>query len=344
MSMEIRNTQGDTRGAGLIEVVVGTAIIAVSIVGILAALNLFVRAGLGTTADVQATFIAEEGLEVMRGLRDGAWSNIDSLASGTAYHLARVGGAWEATTTAQTVDEKFTRTVTIDDVYRRDSDDDIVPATSTDPNTLDPDTKKVTVSVSWGVVDTTHVAYTGGDTNGDLASFPSNDAGDGNPVQSFTTPSEAVTVTGLEVLLARASGTNPSDIYAEIRSGSSVGTVLATSETVTAADFDTELAWKTFTFPGSVELSADTTYYIRLRSDPPSTAGSSGSSGTVHWGYKQTASSPYAGGVARRYVGRQGDESDTGQLLDQYDFSFRVIETGRGGSVEAVTYLANLFE
>lgn len=138
------------RGLGLMEIVVGTAIISMSLVGLVTAFNVFVRAGLSNTNKTQATYIMEEGIEALRYLRDGGWSsNISSLSKGTPYYFTFDGSNWGTTITKALIDNKFDRTVVLKDVYRRNSDDDIVDISSGDPKTLDPDTIQATVDVSW---------------------------------------------------------------------------------------------------------------------------------------------------------------------------------------------------
>ena len=136
------------RGAGLLEVVIGAAIIAVVLLGTVAAFQAFVRSGLATTAKLQASFLAEEGVEAMRSIRDRSWSEFAGL-SGSTYHLV-FSSEWDATTTTQTIDGVFARTVAVGDVYRRVSDSDIVASTSLDAKSLDPNTKRVEVEVIWG--------------------------------------------------------------------------------------------------------------------------------------------------------------------------------------------------
>ena len=141
---------GHKKGLGLIEIVVGTAIISLSLVGLVTAFNVFIRTGLSNTNKIQATYIMEEGLEAVRYLRDAGYSaNISSLTSGTSYYLLFDGSDWSATTTQTLIDSRFDRIVTIADVYRRDSDDDIVASTSPDSKTLDSNTIQATVTVSW---------------------------------------------------------------------------------------------------------------------------------------------------------------------------------------------------
>lgn len=132
------------RGFGLLEIIIAVAIIAGSLFALAEVSTLAVRITQAALAEQQAVFLAEEGIENARLTRDTSWAKL--LAS-------------SGTETINT----FTRAVTLEDVYRRNSDDDIVPTSSSDPKTLDPNTKKVTVTVSWqtqkGTANTTLSAY-----------------------------------------------------------------------------------------------------------------------------------------------------------------------------------------
>ena len=138
-----------SRGMGLVEVVIGAAIIAVFIAGILTTFRQFFVVGLSNTARLQAAYFAEEGIEVTRAIRDSGWTAFSNLSTSTDYYLGTVGGVWVATTTATTTLPNFTRTVRLGSVYRQSSSNDIVPATSTLSKYLDADARSVTVSVSW---------------------------------------------------------------------------------------------------------------------------------------------------------------------------------------------------
>lgn len=137
-------------GLGLMEIVIGISIISLSLVGLVTAFNVFMRAGLSNTNKIQATYIMEEGLEAIRYLRDSGWaSNISSLTSGTPYYITFDGSNWSTNATKTLIDNKFERNITIADVYRRNLDDDIIDISSPDPKTLDPNTKKATIGVFW---------------------------------------------------------------------------------------------------------------------------------------------------------------------------------------------------
>ena len=147
------------RGIGLVEVLVGVSIISASLVGLIGAFNLYVRAGLSNTEKLQALFLAEEGLEAVRFLRDSSFGgNIVPLSTATDQYLYFEMGTWSLSPVATTTDI-FTRTIVLDDVYRRTSDNDIVSVSSSDPKVLDPDARKVTVIVSWGRGTTTIITY-----------------------------------------------------------------------------------------------------------------------------------------------------------------------------------------
>jgi hypothetical protein len=180
--------------------------------------------------------------------------------------------------------------------------------------------------------DTENVSYTGGTTNADLASFPGIW---GDPGQSFTVGGSDISVAKVELYLSK-NGT-PSDIYLEIRNESMTGTVLGTSNnTITAGDLTTSLAWKEFTFSTPVMLSANTKYYLRIRSN--------GTNGFIFWGYKHSSPDPYAGGLPwhgwksllSSYKHSSPDPYAGGdayrytpvnlQKLDYYDFSFKVYD------------------
>ncbi|HEY4516604.1 MAG TPA: hypothetical protein VJG64_01515 [Candidatus Paceibacterota bacterium] len=131
-------------GFVLIEALVASAIVAVVLAGVIGALLLTLRAALGNNAKVQSAFLAEEGLEAVRILRDDSWSaNIATHSSGVDFYLAFDGTTWRATSTNAFIDNTFERAVVLEDVYR-DGSHDITES----GGTLDNNTKKITVSVS----------------------------------------------------------------------------------------------------------------------------------------------------------------------------------------------------
>jgi Tfp pilus assembly protein PilV len=130
----------------MLEIVVSIGIVATILTGLIGAFRAYVKAGLSSTEKIQATFLLEEGLEATRFIRNGSWDTLAGLATSTDYYLVFTANTWEATTTTTTV--SFTRLITVEDVFRRDSDSKIVATTSPDSKSFDPNTKFITVKVS----------------------------------------------------------------------------------------------------------------------------------------------------------------------------------------------------
>ena len=140
-------------GFGLIEILIASAVILVAMTTLSSVVLSAFRITDEGVEKIQAEFLAGEGLEVVRLLRDKGWeANIEPLSSGTVYYPV-----WNVSTIDWTLDASdpglidgtFTRVVIFEDVYRRLSDDDIVPEEDAATKALDSGTKKVTSRVSW---------------------------------------------------------------------------------------------------------------------------------------------------------------------------------------------------
>jgi type II secretory pathway pseudopilin PulG len=329
-------------GFGLIEIIVAVAILTLALFGFLQTGVLALKLLRNEKENLEATLLAQESLEAVRSIRDASWaSNIAPLQNGKSYFPVIVNGKWTLAAATQTpISGKYTRFLIFEEV-RRGGGDQIVSS----GGTVDPNTRKVISRTIWGTKsielvtyltnfqeylrkrqEVLAVAYEDAPTDTNLTDFPSNNAGDGDPAQGFTTLAGAIQVTRIDLYLRRMTGTIPSDIFVEIRK-TPTSTPLAASNIITSSTITTTTpSWVEFRFANPVNLSALTKYYIRLRSIPDSTVAGSGSAGTINWLYRQTASSPYSGGEARRYIGRLSNPDDTGQALDQYDFGFRVYD------------------
>lgn len=336
---KLKNSKTRTAGFGLVEIVVTVGIISFALFGLLQTEIVAIKLLRGEKENIEATLLAEEALEAVRSLRDESWAtNIGTITNGSLYHPTIENGKWKLSSgTSTTINGAYTRSIVFQAVTRNTLDQ-IASTGTTDTNT-----KKVVATVAWGqgrskvltayitnfltsitpIAETKTIYYENGATDANLASFPSSDAGDGDPTQSFTTGNATSTMTKAELYIKNA-GTDLSDLYLEVRQGHT-GTIVGSSTIITGSSVSTtSLTWVSFRFPDFVTLGRDQAYTLRLRSIPASTDAGSGSEGPLHWGYLQTVSSPYSGGVARRYVGRLSTPSDQGQLLDQYDYSFRI--------------------
>lgn len=133
------------RGFGLVEVAIGAAIVLVGVVSLLASFNFYIQYALANARTIQAAYLAEEGIEAAKFMRDYSWdTHIDALAEGTTYHLVWEDAMWKATSTAQGyIDGMFMREIVFSEVYR-DGNSDIA-----ETGTIDANTRLVTVTVSY---------------------------------------------------------------------------------------------------------------------------------------------------------------------------------------------------
>ena len=128
-------------GMAFTEILIGSAIISVGILAITSAYSTYIEYALANQKNIQASYLLEEGLEVMTFFRDKSWTNISLLGTTTTYYLSFSAGDWATTTTPQYVDGEFLRQINLSDV-KRDANDRIAES-----GTLDPDTKKITATV-----------------------------------------------------------------------------------------------------------------------------------------------------------------------------------------------------
>jgi len=131
-------------GFGMIEVLFATAFLALAVGVLMTAYITHFRLATAGSAVTAAVFLADEGLEAVRSMRDGGWSDrIESLDTEVEYHLIFSNGEWSETETPQIIDGTFTRTFTLYEV-RRDQDDNIAESGQIDERTL-----LVVVEVRW---------------------------------------------------------------------------------------------------------------------------------------------------------------------------------------------------
>jgi hypothetical protein len=134
------------KGVGVVESLIAISIVSFSLLGVIAAYNFFISAAMTHGDMVKAVFLAEEGQEVVRLLRDQGWASIEVLGLNVNYFLAfdETEKSWALVTDSNVIDEIFERTVVFESVSR-DINDKIVLS----GGTLDPDIRKVEVRVSW---------------------------------------------------------------------------------------------------------------------------------------------------------------------------------------------------
>lgn len=130
------------KGFGLLETILALGIfsilITVGITGFIPALN----SGRAAQEQTRAAYLASEGLEAVRSLRDRNWSG---LSVGT-YGIGPSLGGWSLTGNADTTD-KFTRQIIIAPASR-DAGGSLVAS----GGTVDPDVYNVTSQVNWDYI------------------------------------------------------------------------------------------------------------------------------------------------------------------------------------------------
>jgi prepilin-type N-terminal cleavage/methylation domain-containing protein len=134
------------KGFTIIEVLIASLIISTTMIAVMSATSSGIQLSERALRQVQASMLAEEGVEVVKIIRDNGWSSFSGLSLNTNYYLS-FDNNWRvwtiSTTPVDPIDGIFTRTIMFSSVSR-DSNDDIASSGS-----LDSGTRKVRVTVSW---------------------------------------------------------------------------------------------------------------------------------------------------------------------------------------------------
>ncbi|MEI7513337.1 MAG: hypothetical protein WCJ74_01815 [bacterium] len=129
----------------IIEVVVVPAILLMIVLAVMNAFTAYVKSSKGSIDAVKASYLLEEGIEVVKTFRDVSWnSKIASSTVDVPFRIAWNTNSFATTSSTALIDGMFDRTIVLSNVYRDNVSKDI--STS---GTIDNNTKKVTVSVSW---------------------------------------------------------------------------------------------------------------------------------------------------------------------------------------------------
>ena len=147
---------GNSKGISIIELLVGTGILTLSTSALLGFLAFTITTSSFLKQQTEATALAQEALEAVRTFRDGTgWNDDDpqneydglgQVQTGVVYRVALSGDVpprWQLIAGSETIG-MFSRSVTFESV-QRDVDDNIVES----GGVQDPNTKKVSVTVSW---------------------------------------------------------------------------------------------------------------------------------------------------------------------------------------------------
>jgi len=132
------------KGIGLVEVLVAVFIFTIILSSLIFISNLYLSGATDNLRNTQAVYLAEEGIEGIKIIRDNSWNNILSIPENTKFFLSfsLASSTWQIID----IEEKigvFSRSFVINSV-NRDSNGDISTFGTDDPNT-----KKITVNISW---------------------------------------------------------------------------------------------------------------------------------------------------------------------------------------------------
>lgn len=137
------------KGVTSIEVVLGVAIAGIVLAYTMSAVGLFVNTAHSVSVHTQALYLASDGLELTRFIRDKSWVTFNAIPINTTRYITVSATSTSITTTPEVIGD-FTRSFVISNVYRNTSTDDIV-ASTTGGSVADTETKYITVTVGWGV-------------------------------------------------------------------------------------------------------------------------------------------------------------------------------------------------
>lgn len=132
-------------GITLVEVLVGISIVTVSLVAIGFSITSYVEARAALLIDTKAMYLAEEGYETLRAIRDTDWDTLDVLAVNTSHYLDISTTTIAVSATPEIIDLDFERWFIVREVYRNATDD--IVSSTTPGATVDNGARDVTIYV-----------------------------------------------------------------------------------------------------------------------------------------------------------------------------------------------------
>jgi len=142
-------------GFSVVEIIIIVLILGLGFLTMMQFDKLALSKSRGQQNETQANYLASAGLEAVRQIRDRDWNIIQSITLNQDYQLVKNGlpPAWQLTTGSETIGQ-FQRAIQISGV-NRDTNDNIVLT----GGNIDPETKKITATVSWQEVNQTRQIY-----------------------------------------------------------------------------------------------------------------------------------------------------------------------------------------
>ncbi|KXJ98309.1 MAG: hypothetical protein UZ19_OD1000741 [Parcubacteria bacterium OLB19] len=138
--------QTNNRGVALVEVLIGVTLVTIIVAFVGLAVTQFVNTRNVILSDTKKMYLAEEGYEIVRYLRDENWSNVSSLTNDTYYFLQVSTTTLSIGGSSELIDGVYNRSFLVQPVYRGASGSIVDQAAA--GAVLDSDTKKLIVYVS----------------------------------------------------------------------------------------------------------------------------------------------------------------------------------------------------
>lgn len=134
-------------GFTLIEILIAISALGIIVVSIAQMSQLFLHSARLSSSRVEAAFLLQEGAEALRHLRDTSWHDfIDTITTGTPNYILFTSGTYETTTTEpMLLGGRFARSITLYDVFRDATTQDIVET----GGVLSTSTKRVEIIAAW---------------------------------------------------------------------------------------------------------------------------------------------------------------------------------------------------
>jgi type II secretory pathway pseudopilin PulG len=118
-----------SNGITLVEVFVSVTIVSFMLIVIGFSIQSYVSARKTLLANTKALYLAEEGQEILRAIRDDDWNDLETLTQNTPQYISLTSTTYGITNVVETIDTNYIRSFVVKPVYRN-VQDDIVPATT----------------------------------------------------------------------------------------------------------------------------------------------------------------------------------------------------------------------
>lgn len=132
------------RGISIVEIIVASAIIAISVVGIVGAIQIYLKIVHQNTRETQAVLLLDESAEALQYMRDDSFgTHFEDLDFDDTYTIYWTGTGYELSTSTVELPYQMTRSVVFSEI-ERDSNDVISGSGTVDENTI-----MATITIAW---------------------------------------------------------------------------------------------------------------------------------------------------------------------------------------------------